>query len=169
MSREAATLVMLAIAVVLLVLLGFAWKKRLSQHQKIQAPFGDFPAGATVRASYPGLYVASTLPDQPLERFSVKGLVYRSKADLVVSDWGIGLDLLGQRRIFIASSALISASVANVAIDRVVEPEGLLLLRWRLTPDLIIDSYFRPQQHSTKKLAQILTTLIPSTQVGETE
>lgn len=169
MSREAATIVMIAIAVVLLVLLAFAWRARLAKQDKVPAPFGDFPAGAVVRASFPGLYVATTLPDQPLERFSVKGLIYRSKADLVVSDWGVALDLVGQRRIFIPSSALVSASVANVAIDRVVEPGGLLLVRWRITPEVVVDSYFRPQEHAAKKLAQILTTLIPSTKAGETE
>jgi len=161
MTRELALLVMVAAAALLLGLGVWAWIRRTRRDSALLAPVGELPEGATVAAEISGFYVATTPHDQPLERLAIRGLGFRSKVDLTVSDAGLAWDLTGQPRLFIAADRIVSVDQATVAIDRVVEKEGLTRLTWRVSDDLIVDSYFRPQTVSARALADAIRT-IPS-------
>lgn len=163
MSREGALLITLAIAVVLIGLMGYGWWRRSRRDSGLVAPFGTSPVNARILAVFPGLYVATTVRGTALERLAVRGLRYRAKANLVVTDAGLVLDLAGQEPIFLAAARIDEAQQATVTIDRVVERDGLLRLGWRLDDGTAVDSYYRPQDASARAAAAAISPLLPST------
>lgn len=167
MSREGALLVMVAVAVVLLALGVWAWRRRTKRDSRFSAPVGELPPGAVETATISGLYVATTRHGEPLERLAVRGLGFRSRVDVVVAGGaapGIALDLTGQPRLFIAATRMVSVDQATVAIDRVVEKQGLTRLSWRIDDETVVDSYFRPQTASARVLADAIQTVMTPTQ-----
>ena len=147
MTREGALLVMIAVAVALLALGAIAWRRRTRRDAAFEAPVGEIPAGAEVRAAQSGLYVATTRHGEPLERLAIRGLGFRT----------------GQRRLFLAIERIASVDQAQVAIDRVVEPGGLVRLSWRTgdAPEAtVVDSYLRPQDGSARGLADTIAATL---------
>ena len=160
MTREGALLVMAGVAVVLLAVLAVAWLRRTRRDARYSAPVGELPDGAVETGVFPGLYVATTRHDEPLERLAIKGLGFRSRVDVTVTSAGIALDLPGQPRIALTRDRLVDAGQATVAIDRVVERDGLTRVSWLIDDDTIVDTYLRPQDASAKALADAIRPLI---------
>lgn len=159
MSREAALLVMVAVAVVALALGMWSWRRRTRRDGTLTAPVGEIPATATVTERFSGLYVATTRHGEPLERLAIRGLGFRSRGEVIVTDAGLGLDLTGQPRLFLPTERLTGVAQATVAIDRVVEKEGLVRLSWRIDDDTVVDSYFRPQSASARAVTDAVRTI----------
>ncbi|KQR25315.1 PH-like domain-containing protein [Microbacterium sp. Leaf151] len=163
MTREGALLVMAAVAVIALALLAWAWVRRTRRDARYTAPVGELPDDAVETAVFPGLYVATTRHDEPLERLAIKGLGFRSRVDVTVTTAGVALDLPGQPRIALTRDRLVDAAQATVAIDRVVEAGGLTRVSWRIDVDTVVDTYLRPQDASAKALADAIRPLITTT------
>lgn len=163
MSREAAVLVMAAVAALLIVTGLVAWRRRSRRDAGLIAPVGEAPAGAAPRLRSEGLYVATTRHDEPLERLAIRGLAFRSRVDVTVTDRGVALDLTGQPRVFLAADRLVDAGQATVAIDRVVERDGLVRVAWTTPDGTVVDSYLRPQDTSARSLADAITEILPAT------
>ncbi|MBD8024142.1 PH-like domain-containing protein [Microbacterium gallinarum] len=166
MSQQTAILIMVGAALLVLALGTWAWLRRGKRDGGLQAPVGEIPAGVTTRSVHPALYVATTRHDEPLERLAIRGLTYRSRADLTVTDGGVALDLTGQPRVFIDADRIAGAGQATVAIDRVVERDGLLRLSWRLDDGTVVDSYLRPQDASARAVADGISAIHTPTQTG---
>lgn len=165
MTREGALLVMIAVAVALLALGAFAWRRRSRRDAGITAPFGEVPDAAAVQTVSTGFYVATTRHGEALERLAIRGLGFRSRVDVTVTDRGVALDLVGQPRMFVTTERIVSAGQATTAIDRVVEPGGLVRLAWRAErtdgTTETVDSYLRPQDQSAQGLAAAITAILP--------
>lgn len=142
MTREFAVAVMIAAALLILGLMLFAWRRRLRRDAGLRAPLG-VPEHAEVSARYEVLYAATTRHDQALERVTVHPLAYRARGELAVTDRGIALSLDGSPTVFLASTRLISADRATVALNRVVEPDGLVRIVWQVAESTVVDSYIR--------------------------
>jgi hypothetical protein len=153
---------MIGVAVLALALLAWAWMRRTRRDAGLSAPIGDAPAGASVRAAFPGLYVATTRGGQPLERLAIRGLGFRSRADITVTDAGVILDLPGQPRMFLAADRIVDAAQETVAIDRVVERDGLARVSWRIDDTTVVDTYLRPQDASARALTDAIRSLLPT-------
>jgi len=162
MTREGALVLMLALAALLVGLMAWGWWRRTRRDAALVAPFGDIPTGAKVLAVFPGLYVATTAHGVALERLAIKGMGFRARVTVTVTDAGVALDLQGEERVFIAASHLTGVDQATVTIDRVVERDGLTRLSWRIAEDTVVDSYFRPQDASARALAAAIEPLVPS-------
>jgi len=160
MTREAALLVMIAVAVLLLGLGVWAWRRRTRRDSGLSAPIGEIPAGSAILATVPVLYVATTAHDQPLERLAIRGLGFRSRGGLTLASSGIAVDLTGQPRLFVALADIDGVDRATVAIDRVVERDGLVRLVWR-AGTTTVDSYLRPQDGSARSLADAIAGILP--------
>ncbi len=160
MTREGAVAILIAAAVVILGALALGWWLRTRRDRGRRAPFGEPPVGAVAQHWFPALYVATTRHDEPLERLAIKGLAFRSKAELIVADSGLVIDLAGQPRIHLAADRIVSVDQSTVAIDRVVEKNGLVRVAWHLDDTTLADSYVRPQDASARALADAIATLI---------
>ncbi len=163
MTREGALLVIAGVALLALVALAWAWLRRTRRDARYIAPVGELPEGAVDTATFSGLYVATTRHEEPLERLAIKGLGFRSRVDVTVTTAGIALDLPGQPRIALTRDRLVDAGQATVAIDRVVERDGLTRVTWRIDDDTLVDTYLRPQDASAKALADAIRPLLPTT------
>jgi len=161
MTREGAMIVMIAVAIVLLALGVIAWRRRARRDAGLAAPFGEAPAAAVERERVSGLYVATTRHGEPLERLAIRGLGFRSRVDITITDLGVALDLTGQPRLFLETARIAEVELATVAIDRVVEPGGLVRLTWR-AGDTLVDSYLRPQDGSARALAAAIAAILPA-------
>ncbi|HYP74182.1 MAG TPA: hypothetical protein VEP72_08835 [Microbacterium sp.] len=166
MTREGALLVMIGVVVVLVGLGVWAWLRRGKRDAGLAVPFGEIPAGAATTATASGFYVATTRHGEPLERLAIPGLGFRSRVDVTVTGQGIALDLTGQSRMFLPVARITAVELANVAIDRVVEPGGLVRVGWRAERagggDEIVDSYLRPQDGSARSLQNAIAGILPA-------
>ena len=161
MTREAALLVIVGVAIVLLALGVWAWRRRVRRDSGLAAPVGEIPDGARHLASIPVLYVATTAHGSALERLAIRGLGFRARGTVIVTDAGVALDLQGQHRLFVPSARVVEVGQATVTIDRVVERDGLTRLVWRIDEDTLVDSYFRPQDASARALAAAIEPILP--------
>lgn len=115
-------------------------------------------------STWDALYVATTRHGQPLERLAMRGLGFRSRVGISVTTAGVALDLTGQPRMLIARDRIQSVGLATVAIDRVVERDGLVKLSWRPDDSTVVDTYFRAQTGSSRSLADAIGIILtPST------
>lgn len=162
MTRELAVLIMIGSGVLILGLLAWGWWFRARRDAGLHAPFGEFPEGTAEHDTMPALYVATTRHGEPLERLAIRGLTFRSRVDVTVTDGGVALDLTGKPRVIIRAAAIVAVDQATVAIDRVVEKDGLVRIAWHLDADTIVDSYLRPQETSARALAEAITKILPA-------
>ena len=154
MDRTIPTAIVVVVVLGLLALMRRSWHLRSKRDASLEAGYPLPPAPTRELASVPAFYVATTPRDLPLERLLIRGLGFRARAKLTVTESGIILALAGEDAVFIPAQAIEFLTKATWAIDRVVEPGGLLLLGWRLSQSHTtsqsktaeiksIDSYFR--------------------------
>ncbi|MDY0909783.1 hypothetical protein [Microbacterium sp. CFBP9034] len=169
MTREGALTVIVAVVVVLIGLGVWAWRRRTRRDAAPLIQPGELPADAAIVATFDALYVATTKHDTPLERIAAPGLGFRSKAGVTVADAGVAIDLTGQDRFVLTTDRIVDAGQSTVAIDRVVEPGGLVRIAWRTDAHTVVDSYFRPQDAPARALADAVSGILTSTQTGTDE
>ena len=149
------------------VLIGFAviiglavlgWTTRRRRQRNIPAP-QPMPADVgEVMAEFEGFYVSTTLDGQPLNRVAVRGLGFRARATIAVTERGLILALPGNN-VFIPRQDIREVTRSNYTIDRVVEPGGLVLLAWTLG-ETKLDSYLRVEEPG--QLAEAISKLVPT-------
>lgn len=166
MTRELAGLIIALVAALILLTMFFAWRRRLRRDSGLVAPIG-VPEHADVTGRHEILYVATTKHDQPLERLAVSPLTYRARGELVLTDRGVALSLDGAPTVFLASTRLSAADRATVAIDRVVERDGLIRLVWRVTDGVLVDSYIRLASGAPTDIVPQLERLCAAAENGE--
>lgn len=163
MTREGALLVIIAVTLALVALGVWGWRRRGRRSPARLIEPAELAADAQVLETFDGLYVATTAHDAPLERINAPGLGFRSRITVTVTDAGIALDLTGQPRLVLTPDRILDVAQSTVAIDRVVEKDGLTRLTWRTDAGDTVDSYFRPQQASARALADAIRPLLPQT------
>lgn len=156
MEKLIPALLTAAVVVLLFALLAVGWRARRRRQAALPAPATP-PEGLDARYQEDLLYVASTVANQPYERIAVAGLGFRGRADVTIADGGVVLEIAGESPAFIAKDAIDGVGRATWTIDRVVDADGLLFLRWRLG-DTAIDSYLRSADP-----ARLLAELAPLT------
>ena len=156
MPREIGLLLFVLLAVVLLALMVFSWRRRGARQAKIGTP-SKVPddLGASL-GSFSGLYLATTLADQRLQRIAARPLGFRAEGSVLVAERGLVITLVGSEPFFIPATDFTGARRASWTIDRGVEEDGLNLVAWSLTAAdgerTELESYFRlrePQAFDT--------------------
>jgi hypothetical protein len=160
-ARDIAIAITIAVALLILLSMFLAWRRRQKRDSSIVAPLG-VPEHAEVLARQEVLYVSTTKHDQPLERLAISPLAYRARGEVAVTDRGVALCLDGAPTVFLASARLADIGRATVTIDRVVEPGGLVRISWRPDDDTIVDSYLRVVDGDPQKLISDLQRLVPA-------
>lgn len=157
-SRTVATIIILLVLVGVLLLMLRSWRRRTARDAALTAGYPQPADLGRPLASAAALYVATTPRDQPLERLAITGLGFRARGGVTVTTAGVLLELAGSPALFIPMDAVEGVADATWAIDRAVEPGGLMLIGWRLAPATTtatttatapqdtpasVDSYFR--------------------------
>jgi hypothetical protein len=160
--NPARTQLLIEVLIGFVVIIGLAilgWTLRRRRQRTIPAP-EPMPADiGELRGEFDGFYVSTTPDGQPLNRIAVRGLGFRARATIAVADRGVVLALPGNN-IFIPKETIREVTRANYTIDRVVEPDGLVLLAWALG-ETKLDSYLRVEE--TEKLVAAIESLLPAT------
>ena len=137
--------ILLAVAA-LFVAMARTWRTRARTQTAAVPPVRIPAAPGTLVGSWDGFTVATTRADEPLERITAGGLGFRGRGGVTVHEHGAVLRLAGADDRWIAADLVRGADRATAAIDRVVEPGGLIRLRWTATGAAAatdLDTYFR--------------------------
>ncbi|POH61755.1 hypothetical protein C3B59_14205 [Cryobacterium zongtaii] len=184
-SRTIATIITALVLLAVLALMLRSWRRRTKRDAALPAGYPQPADRGRELASAAALYVATTPRDTPLERLNIPGLGFRARGGVTVTEQGVLLELAGSPALFIPADAVQLVADATVAIDRVVEPGGLLLLGWRLnsvgvnttdTPTDTptgVDSYFRfsdpVDRRAITEAIRSITAEHGTTEPGKTE
>lgn len=164
-TRDLAVAITIAVALVALLAMLFAWRRRMRRDSIYTAPLG-VPEHAEVTGRHEVLYVSTTRHDQPLERLAIAPLAYRARGELAVTDRGIALCLDGSPTVFLSKDKLAGVDRATVTIDKAVEPGGLVRITWRADAGTIVDSYLRSATSTPDTLISELQRLISAHDSG---
>jgi hypothetical protein len=147
-----------AFIVAVVVLMAVGWRNR----RRRQAGLGPLPTPPAelgeIFHSEDALYLATTRADAPLDRIAIRGLGFRAEARVTITASGVLLELVGEPQLFIAADRLRGVGVATWTVDRGVERDGLVFVRWELG-DEPVDSYLRSADSSV--LLAALNRLVP--------
>ncbi|GAA1816746.1 hypothetical protein [Agromyces neolithicus] len=148
MDKWIGGIVAVGIVIVIAWLMYRSWRRRTVRDASLSSyPLPEAIGAPALEAE--ALYVATTPVGEPLERLAVRGLAFRGAAHVEVVAPGVILRVAGEPTTFIPAERLVGASTASYAIDRGVEPEGLVALTWIANaaddPDAVprVDSYLR--------------------------
>lgn len=164
-TRDIAIAITILVAVLVLLSMLLAWRRRVRRDSVHTAPIG-VPEHAEIVSRHAVLYVSTTRHDEPLERLAIAPLAYRARGELAVTDRGAAFCLDGAPTVFIAAPKITGVDRATVTIDRVVEPGGLVRLSWRVDGDTIVDSYLRATDGDPQTLISDLQRLVPAHNTG---
>ncbi|ALX66975.1 PH-like domain-containing protein [Microbacterium sp. XT11] len=160
-ARDIAIAITIAVALLVLLTMFLAWRRRLRRDASLTAPLG-VPEHAEVLDRHEVLYVSTTRHDEPLERLALTPLAYRARGEAAVTDRGLALCLDGSPTVFIAAGRLAGVDRATVTIDRVVEPGGLVRVAWRVDDETVVDSYLRVADGDPHHFISELQRLVPA-------
>jgi hypothetical protein len=136
---------------------GVTWRnKSKAQDSELATP--EFTVFSNTGTN--GFYVATTFADRPLDRVSAHGLGFAGKAFVDVSDQGVSVYRIGERSFRIDSSALLNLNRSSGVIDKVVEKDGLLSLRWILGATELETHLRFPNSLSRDEIAMKVSRLI---------
>ena len=104
------------------------------------------------------LYIATTFADRPLERVVAHGMAHRGWAFLLVTESGLEVSRIGDLSFLIPKADLIRIGSVSAVIDRAVEKDGLVSIKWKLGSQ-DIESHFRfvDTKLRSSSLAQLST------------
>lgn len=147
--------VLAAITLLLFVAMYRGWRAR---SRRLAVP--ELPALPAAPHDPPieGVYVATTLADQPWERVVARGLGTRSTVEIRVlgpgpdgAGGGVLLTRRGARDIFVPATRLRGVRRASGMIGKVVETDGLVVLTWQVG-DTILDTGLRTRYAAERPL-----------------
>ena len=148
-------LIGLAFFAVLVLLAFLAWRRRIARQEsllrkpmELQRPI----AGSNC------FYVATTFADRPLDRVIAHGLAHRGHASLYVDEAGLQIQRTGEMGLIIPRKDLVTVSTGSAVIDRAVEKDGLVVVRWRLG-STELETHFRFVDSESR--SQIVSALQP--------
>jgi hypothetical protein len=93
-----------------------------------------------------------------MDRVPVGPLSFRAKASFSLHPEGLVVGAQGEAPVLLGSEGGIEAGLATWTIDRVVEPEGLVMIRWTLG-GTALDSYLRIVNTDTTKIIETVNSL----------
>jgi hypothetical protein len=151
-------LAILLVVAAIFAMLARAWRAKQRTQAGLGAP--ESPPADLGEPTFSDdlLYVATTRADAPLDRITIAGLGFRARAVVQTAPEGIVLDLAGRGPVFIPRAAIRGVGRATWTIVRVVDPDGLIFVRWMLGTTEI-DSYLRSTDPD--RLVTALSALVP--------
>jgi hypothetical protein len=157
MNETWGAIIVLVLIALSLAAMTLAWRKKAQRDSRFSLIVPGFTPSVedSPETNYRCLYVATTLATDPLMRISIPGLTYRAQCSIGVSLAGLSISPEGENISHIPASQLIQLHRAQVAIDRVVEKDGLTAVSWNAFDTKIQDiveltSFFRFQDFASR-------------------
>ena len=122
-------LIALGVFGIFVIIASVTWRRRISAQQLVLA------VPVALESSSGGnscLYVATTFSDRPLERVIAHGLAHRGHARLAITRYGLEVSRTGELSFLIPIADLLELTLGSAVIDRAVEKQGLVVIKWRL-------------------------------------
>ena len=163
------TLTIVAVCALVVALMLLGWRHRVRAQSGLAAA-PELPAGLgePVFALDDVHYVATTSADDALDRIAVEPLGYRGRAAVEVHGPGLAVGIAAARPFFVPRERIIEIARAQGTIDRAVERDGLIAVRWRLDEEHLVDTFFRVVDPAQRRaLHDALLTLAPDTTAQE--
>ena len=158
MTQEIAASMMIALALLLLGLAWWGWHNRRRRFHHLEGALIRELPGSPPLLSFDGLYVATTVADKPMDRIPVGPLSFRAKARFSLHPEGMVIGAQGEAPVLLDAKAGIQAGLATWTIDRVVEPEGLVMIRWNLG-ETEVDSYLRVTETNPNAIVDAVNSM----------
>lgn len=119
----------ISIVIIGLVFFGMyrSWRKRSSRGLDFVLPVFSL---VELVAYFDVFYVATTEAENVLERVALPGMSYRGYATLGTSTSGVQLTLRSGESLGLPSECIQSVGLSTTVIDKVVERDGLVSIRW---------------------------------------
>ena len=109
-----------------------AWKSRAARQSSLfLSPPEKLVTKGEPMVIANAFYVATTFANNFLERIAAHGLGARGFGQIQVFGEGVLISRVGERDLAIVGDDLLSVSYSQVAIDKAVESDGLMVLSWR--------------------------------------
>ena len=162
MSREWALVIVLVVLALALIATRAGWLSRVKKYSDLPS-LSDQSLTGPVLDEFRLFYVATTEADSPLERVAVSPLAFRGNARVVVREDGVEVILPGEPIGSIRAVDLVGVGIATWTIDKSVEHDGLIFLRWQWG-NKQVESYFRAVDHPRDSVIDALNRLMTSTQ-----
>jgi hypothetical protein len=114
-----------------------SWKRRtresaLTVASKFRGSVTDTDTD-TDTAVFTVFYVATTPTESPLQRLNLPGLAFRAKARILIFAHHIEIAPAGETPTVMSATSFLGVRRARVAIDKVVEKDGLTAIDWVAT------------------------------------
>ena len=132
-------LIALALFLFLALLALVAWRRRIAVQKLVLTMPVAIDSSMFGQSCF---YVATTFSDRPLERVIAHGLAHRGHARLAVTAKGLEVSRTGELSFLIPRADLLEVSLGSAVIDRAVEKEGLVVIKWKLGT-VELQSHFR--------------------------
>lgn len=129
------------LAAVILGLMWLAWRAR-SRRDGVLLPEPPQLSGNPIYTVPRVLYIATTRAGEPLERLAIPGLKYRGYSSVDVFTNGLRICVDGEEPVELGNDHITGSGRAQMRIDKVVEHNGLALVRWR-SNGVDLESSFR--------------------------
>lgn len=176
---DKAIMATVVIALIALAISGMiiAWRKRVNRDKRFSLviPGTQVTSHADSPLEFSGLYVATTLATNPLQRVTLPGLAFRADAHLLVSASGITIAPRGEKPSFIPGAQIIQIHQSQVTIDKAVEKDGLTAISWTAfdsieNSEVEFTSYFRFSIPEIRRACEdALTSFFPNNQATSKE
>ena len=141
MDKNLSAFLVIIFLFLVLGLMVWGWMSRRRRQAHLPALSAVPSEVGEVFGTFAGLYVATALAANPLERIAVRGLGFRSRVVITVAEAGIILAIPGQDEVLIPVSSIAASGRSTWAIDRVVEDNGLSTISWSLGNTAVTSSF----------------------------
>lgn len=128
------------LAISALSLMWWAWRGRARRDAAL-APDAVTLLGDPLQTFNRVYYVATTRAGEPLERIAIPRLKYRGYSTVDIFANGIRIRVDGEHAVDIGRELISGSGEAQMRIDKVVERDGLALVRWTSRGELLESSF----------------------------
>lgn len=135
----------------------FAWRGRIKSQEAIVSKPLLIEANDS---GHKALYVATTFADRPLERVIAHGLAHRGYCTINVNGQGLDISRVGEASFRIPASSVLTVSGSSAVIDKAVEKNGLVSVRW-MHRSVELETHLRfVDSNARKAVLEALTSLV---------
>lgn len=161
MTKTEMAIISMTIFATVISLAWLGWSRRTkAQNQLISKPLEALEYFGEKLYESKAFYVATTTRENHLERVSAHGLGHRGKAGVFVFSEGLLIVRQGERPLAIAKEQLTRVYRSQVAIDKVVEANGIITIDW-LQSNQNLSTHLRiVDQTAAQKLSEQLQKIL---------